>query len=273
MLEDQLSEKHRKRRERTTKLWAAAGVLAAALAAIGVLWFLFRSPFWDVRAVTVRGNRTVPAADIEGVITGGIHSLFGASSILAWPSGELPARETELIPQLADISVSKSYWGHSIEVSVTERQPFAIWCEMPKLGADGNPVTNESCFWFDAGGTIFEKAYDTEGSALFAVHDYSQTGLGLTQSILPGSPAAFVANFISILNAVKQAGLTVKEVALKDLSLQEIDVSTYDGPDVYFSLRFPADNDLPVLQSLMAKPDFKKLQYVDFRVQNRAYYQ
>ena len=131
---------------------------------------------------------------------------------------------------------------------------------------------NESCFWFDASGTIFAKAYDTEGSALFAVHDYSQTGLGLAQSILPSSPAAFVANFISILNVVKQSGLTVKEIALRDVSLQEIDVSTYNGPDVYFSLRFDASDDLQVLQSLMAKPGFTKLQYVDFRVENRAYY-
>ncbi len=172
-----------------------------------------------------------------------------------------------------------------MDVTVTERQPFAIWCEMPHYAARvdaagvgnatstagdlGNPITNEECFWFDASGTLFEKAYDTEGSALFAVHDYSQAGLGLTQQILPN---IFITNFMSILDVVKQSGLTVKEIALKDLNLQEIDVATYEGPDVYFSLRFSAANDLPVLTNLMAKPGFAKLQYVDFRVENRAYY-
>ena len=38
------------------------------------------------------------------------------------------------------------------------------------------------------------------------------------------------------------------------------------------SLRFPADDDLAVLQSLMSKPSFNNLQYVDFRVENRAFY-
>src|SRR5262249_25556240 len=152
-----------------------------------------------------------------------------------WPDGEVPTSVTELIPQLADISVSKNYLERSIDISVTERQPFAIWCEMPRFAATdattgaglGNPITNESCFWFDASGTIFEKAYDTQGSALFATHDYSQTGLGLAQTILPGQPAAFVANFMSILQVIKASGLTVNEVALKDVELQEIDVSTY----------------------------------------------
>jgi hypothetical protein len=275
MLEDQLSEKHRKRKARKRKILIVAIVVLIAIIAIGIFWFIFKSPFWQIRAVAIHGNSMVAAGDIKDMITANIHSILGTNDILAWPSGALPASETALIPELAAVSVSKSYFGHSVDVSVTERQPFAIWCEMPQFAAGesaangSNPMTNENCFWFDASGTIFEKAYDTEGSELFAVHDYSQTGLGLGQSILPD---VFVANLISILDVIKASGLTIKEVALNDLSLQEIDVSTYDGPDVYFSLRFSADNDLPVLQSLMAKPDFKTLQYVDFRVENRAYY-
>lgn len=189
--------------------------------------------------------------------------------MLSWPDGQIAASGLRYLPQLAAVSISKNYFGHSINISVTEREPFAIWCEMPQMDAAGNPAANETCFWFDASGVIFEKAFDTEGSALLAVHDYSQAGLGLAQKILPD---AFIANFMSIADVLKQSGLAVKEVALKDISLQEIDVSTYGGPDVYFSLRFGAADDLPVLQNLMAKPNFKNLQYVDFRVENRAYY-
>jgi len=104
---------------------------------------------------------------------------------------------------------------------------------------------------------------------MVAIHDYSQSGLGLGKKVLPDP---FMENLVSIVRAVVGSGVGVKEIALNDLALQEIVVTTYDGPALYFSLRFPADNDVPVLQGLMAKPGFGKLQYVDFRVENRAYY-
>ncbi len=289
MLEDQFSEKHRKRRGRRRKFWLAITAIAIVLIATAVLWLFFRSPVFQIRGVTVSGASTVSASDVENLLTGSIladhgfiKSLLGLNNILAWPSGQLASNSLRYLPQLADVSVSKNYFSRSIDVNVTERQPFAIWCEMQSPSgaapdglpdaATGTPAIfqSESCFWFDASGTIFEKAYDTEGSALYAVHDYSQTGLGLGQKILPD---IFVANFMSIIDAVKQSGITVKEIALKDISLQEIDVSTYNGPDVYFSLQFSAADDLPVLQALMAKPNFKNLKYVDFRVQDRAYYE
>lgn len=274
MLEDQLSDKHRRRRNRQRKVWLAVIGVVVAFLLIGVLWFLFRSPFWQIRAVAVRGEETVSEGSIKNLLTGSIladhsfvKSLLGLDNILSWPDGKIATDSLRLLPQLAALSVSKNYFGHAVTVSVTERQPFAIWCLMPKMA--GNLATDEECYWFDENGVIFQKAFDTQGSALFAVHDYSQSGLGLGQKALPD---AFMPNFISVMDALKQSGIDVKEIALKNLDLQEIAVSTYDGPDLYFSLRFLAADDLPVLASLMANPDFKKLQYVDFRVENRAYY-
>src|SRR5690348_291245 len=117
MLEDQLSAKHRKRLNRKRRLWIAASAITTVLVIVGVLWFLFRSPFWRIRAVTVRGNSAVAAAEIKDMITSGIHSMLGVDNLLAWPSGALPASETALIPQLATASVSKNYFGHSVTVT------------------------------------------------------------------------------------------------------------------------------------------------------------
>ena len=85
-------------------------------------------------------------------------------------------------------------------------------------------------------------------------------------------PDIFVPDMLSIFDTLKISGITVKEIALNDLSLQEIDISTYDGPALYFSLRFSAEEDLQALQQLMGKPGFSSLQYVDFRTENRMYY-
>jgi hypothetical protein len=195
-------------------------------------------------------------------------SVLGTKNMLTWPKA-LATSDVAFIPQLSSVTLEKSYTHHTITADVVERVPLAIWCEMPGIDENGNPSGDEPCFWFDDTGMLFEKAFDTQGSELYAVHDYAQTGLGIGGKTLPD---LFNANLISILNAVKTSGLTVKEIALHDLSLEEIDVSTYNGPVLYFSLRFDASEDVSVLRELMGQPNFSSLQYVDFRTENRAYY-
>lgn len=280
MIEEYLSERQKKKK-RKQRQWrfVIAGVVAVLLV-VGSFWFLFRSPVFQVRQVVIRGNSAVASSDIATLVDSAVTkdrnsftALLGMDNMLAWPN-KVASADVASIPQLADLALTKDYWDHDVVVTVQERVPVAIWCEMPPLDESGNPAGDESCYWFDDTGIMFEPTFDTEGTAILAVHDYSPHNASgsaeLMQTILPDE---FVPNLISILNVLKQSGLNIKEIALNDLSLEEIDVSTYDGPSVYFSLRFSADEDLPVLESIMAKPGFGKLQYIDFRVENRAYYQ
>jgi hypothetical protein len=275
MLEDYLSEKQRKKKMLRRKLWWAFGILTVFFAALLVAWFITESPVFRVDRITVTGNYAVASSDVITLLQAsvGLHPTFfsrmlGMGNMLTWPKA-LRASDVALVPQLASVSIQKNYGDHTLTATVHERAPLAIWCEMPRTDAYGNPSGDETCFWFDDTGTLFQKAFDTEGSEIFAVHDYSQTGLGIDGKILPD---LFVQNMLSILGAIKASGLTPEEIALHDIGLEEVDVSTYGGPMIYFSLRFNAMEDLPVLQQLLAKPNFNSLQYIDFRTENRAYY-
>jgi cell division septal protein FtsQ len=273
-LDAYLSQKHRKRKKKKAYFFFGFLFLIAYAVLTSAFWFFLHAPFFRIDNIVVQGNDTVASGDVVTLLqssvlrngdsvlnnNSGMKALFGLQNMLIWP-GSLPTSDLALIPQLADLSISKDYFSHTITANVTERTPAGIWCL--------EPTGNEQCYWFDDEGTVFEKAFDTEGSLMVAVHDYSKSSLGLGDKILP---AEFVSNLISILNVIKSSGLNPQEVALNDIGLEEIDVTTYNGPEVYFSLRFPADEDLAVLQNLMAKPNFGKLQYVDFRVDNRAYY-
>lgn len=262
-----LSEKNKRRKKKRAigRIVLVFIALYAVLTAAG--WTILRAPVFAARNIVVRGNDAVASGDVVALLQSSalrdhnfIKSVLTFRNMFVWPSG-LSARDLAFAPELAAVSVRKDYWSHTVTADVTERKPFAIWCAMPS--------GDQKCYWFDDTGIIFKKAFDTQGSLVLAIHDYSQSDLGLGKPVLPD---LFVGNLISIVNVLKAGGIDAKEVALKDIGLQEIDVTTYDGPDLYFSLRFPADNDLAVLQSLMAKPTFKDLQYVDFRVENRAYY-
>ena len=279
MIEDFLSEKHKKKKKKRQQFVLIAVAAGVAIAVAFVAWFFVWSPIFRLEHVVVTGERTVSSTDIMAVLYkdaadhhGLTQVILGQKNILAWPN-VIASGSFAAFPQIADMTIAKDYWGHTITATVTERQPFAIWCMMPPTDTNGDPEGDEACYWFDEYGTMFANAFDTEGNAIFAIHDYAQgnaTGTSaLGEAVLPDF---FVPNLISILGVLRQSGLNIKDIALNDASLEEIDVSTYDGPEIYFSLRFPSDEDLPVLESLMAKPGFGVMQYIDFRVENRAYY-
>jgi hypothetical protein len=85
-------------------------------------------------------------------------------------------------------------------------------------------------------------------------------------------PDEFVPNFISIMNVLRQTGLGVQEIDLNDLALEQVDALTTNGPSLYFSLRFSADDYLEYIQKLMLEPSFNKIQYIDCTTQDRIYY-
>ncbi len=267
----------RRRRQRKRRIYGFGAL--AIFAAYGVFWGAFaavtKSPLLRVRNITIEGASAVSDQAIMDLLQASIirkgdavnapnsgpKAFLGFKNMLVWP-GSLPSATVAMIPRLAGVAIARNFFFDTVTVAVTERQPFAIWCLM-------NAPGGERCYWFDRSGTAFETAGDTQGSAIVVFHDYSQTNLAINGPVLPEE---FIPNLISIVDALKQSGLNVSEVALHDLSLQQIDVATVNGPTVSFSLRFPANDDVPVLESLMARPDFAKLQYIDFTVPNRAYY-
>ncbi len=285
---DYISASQKKRKQRRKYIVIALSVIAACFVVFGSYWIVFKSPVFRIKNIDVRGNTTVASDTIIALVRSSAFSknnftalLLGTGNMLAWPDA-IPANVIASVPSLVGVDIKKDYMARTITITVAERKPFAVWCFMPKgSAADANTggtatgtmvmamETNEQCSWFDESGIMFEDGFDSEGSVVMAVHDYSQSSAPLGAAILP---ARFVPNLISIIKVLRASGLNVKEVRLNDIGLEEIQATTYDGPDIYFSLRFPADDDLPVIQSLMADPGFKNLQYLDFRTEDRAYY-
>jgi hypothetical protein len=270
-----VSERHKKRKKRRIYFWSAAALAALYLLLVATQWFIFHSPIFRVDRIEVTGNNTVASADVITLIQSAAdrnHSIFpgifGFENMLMWPD-QLSDSDLVSIPQIKSVAIAKDYFSHTITVNVSERVPFGIWCYESAAATKSAPDANAQCFWFDDTGVIFERSLDTQGNLITVVHDRSQAPRGLNQTVLSSD---FVDNFISIMNALRETGLGIKEIDLNDIGLQEVDAVTTNGPTIYFSLRFPADNYYSVIKSLMAQPTFDKLQYIDCRTENRVYY-
>jgi cell division septal protein FtsQ len=259
------SRKDRERRRIRTML--LGGFLSMGL--ILLFAFILRSPLWRVHEVVIEGNRLVAESEIKGLLWGRIFEndkakyLMGFYNMLIWPD-ELDAEDLRFIPELKKVTIEKDRWNHRVTVRVTERGLIGIWCF-------ARNAVRSDCAWFDEEGNLVSRAPAVEGNLIPAVTDMAQDSKTAGAKILAPQ---FLPHLFSVLRVLTASELSVKEVILEDIDLQEIRAMTYEGPDLYFSLRFPSESALAALRSLRKDRsiDFKALQYVDFRVENRVYY-
>jgi len=261
---------------RRVRIFSGFVFLAICALLAGGAWTVIYSPLFRIKNIEIIGKNNVSRDDIMALATMEISRgsfwkrILGTENILTWPN-DFSVNSLKLLPELKSVSIKKSYRQRKINIVVEEKKPFGVWClRQVTINTDETQaIPDSSCFWFDSDGIIFKKAIGVEGNLITSLSDYSQKNIGLNSKIVPDE---FIANIFSIFRAVSASGLSVKEIRLNDLAAQEIEVDTYDGPKIYFSLRFPADSVPGVIQSLKEKTTFGNLQYVDFRVENRVYY-
>ncbi len=311
---------------RRSRIFSGLVFLVICAFLIGGAWTVIYSPLFKIKSIEVTGNNGISSDNIITLVTAEIFRdsfwkrVLGKDNILIWPDS-FSGDSLKFLPELKSLSARKNYFERKIKIIAEERKPFGVWCLLgaqtyadgTQTNADTHTRTNadtaqtnaekiqresalsqrlsasDSCWWFDSSGVVFKKAISAEGNLITSLSDYSQKDIGLNSKILPDE---FIPNIFSIFRAVSASGLSVKEMRLNDLTLQEIEVDTYDGlpadlpagsllkagalskagPKIYFSLRFPADSVPEVIKSLKEKTTFGSLQYVDFRVENRVYY-
>lgn len=258
-----LSDSERKRRRRRRRFMLIAGVLLFLCVLGFAAWAALFSPWFQIRSVIVEGATRIRPEEVIAFVQdlasrSPLAPLAGSRNILLWPASVSPD-DLRRFPAVKTILIRKEYRARIVRASLEEREPFGIWCF----------DTAKQCFWFDREGVLFDPAPAAEGALIKTVKDSSQDAGTLGGRILP---ARFAQNAISVIETLTASGLAVREIRLRDLAAEELSVSPYAGPELYFSLRMPASGALPVLQSLMESASFGNLEYIDFRTENRVFY-
>ncbi len=259
----------RRRRRRIYALLGMLGVAICVLAA-GANWVFISSPFFQIEKVDISGNTLISRSDAMTLLEAGIvsgawwKSVLGLNNMLVWPDSLTRAGSAAFYPIVKNVTISKNYFKRTVSVTIEEREPIGVWCY----------ENSGTCWWFDGEGVIFRRSPSAKGNLITVIRDYSQKGAGLNSKILPDQ---YVKNFLTIMEVMKKSKLGVKEIVIKDLALEEVEVRTRAepgpaGPILYFSLRSPSESALAAIQYLYGKPGFKNLEYIDFRVENKAYF-
>ncbi|MBI2623535.1 MAG: hypothetical protein HYW65_03085 [Candidatus Liptonbacteria bacterium] len=301
-----LSDSDRLRQRGRRRLLYTYGFGVLGLLLIGAAWAVRYAPIFDIKSIVVEGNRRASADEVLTVVRGmalegALARFIGIERLFAWP--EKSERNLALLPAVAELTISKSFRSREVRIAVAEREPVGIWCffqtridaDITQMDADEtNPISDNprdyprqsasSCWWFDKSGVLFARAPGGEGGLLKTVHDYSGRHLGAGSTALP---PPLMERLLMIFDALRESGAVAGELRFEDVAREEVEVATLNGPRLYFSLRFPLAAATDALRQIFSAsgppagarlpdgqgfPPPQKLQYVDFRVENRVYY-
>ncbi len=276
-----LDERQQKKRRRILKLKIYGALSVFFILTIGVGYLIVYSSVFRITRIEAEGTQINADEIINNLKVffaeqSKISKFLGSENILIWKREKI-SEFLKNYHQIGELIIEKDYFKRLIKISVKEKEKFGIWCPSPLAdNASSNEanlfasqsVKGEGCWWFDKEGIIFAKAPSMEGNLINKIDDFSVRPLKIGDKILEEK---FLSNLLKILEILEKSDLKIKSLKLEDIALQEIIADSPAMPKIYFSLRIDPIFVPAALESIK-KIGLEKMEYIDLRIENRAYY-
>lgn len=223
-------------------------------------------PQFSVNTVSVVGASDVApkliSDYVETILDDGSYHFLSRKNIFLYPRAAIEQAVVGFFPRIKSAKVSRpSVLSTTIEVTVEERQPFALWC-----GADSR------CYSMDDGGFIFAEASTTQehaGQYIF------EGGIATsTDAIGQTFVRAHLAGLIALLHLLGQAGFDPRGVSVE--GEQDFSIPLRDGFRIKASFGEEGTTLIKNLQLVLVSDTLNgkkdQLEYIDLRFGNRVYY-
>ncbi|MDO8556925.1 MAG: hypothetical protein Q7R98_00490 [Candidatus Jorgensenbacteria bacterium] len=244
---------------------------------VALLYVVLYGSFLKVRDIEINGTRSVSRDSLlaslstRGVGNSKLLSWLGPDNILFWKFLPNSLSSANILPIVAEAVQNVDLGKRNVTVTIREREGFGTWCAKnggptPTVGGYGRA----SCYVFDESGIAFGTAPASEGVLITEVEDQNSREPLIGISLFPRS--AWRNSFFGTLQILKDNGIPISKIIVRDFSLREFEVVSTLGFSFYFSLDFTPDNLNAVLNNLSKQLTLSSLSYLDFRVPNRVYY-
>lgn len=239
---------------------------------LGFLFFLFHSSFFQIKALEVEEKDNHQQIAEKNLIS----EVFREElNDLSWPLNWIFSKDnlipllfkkeviiekvSQSFPLFREVNLKVNFFEKKVIFLVKERNKFALWCKKDR----------EECFWFDEEGIAFLEAPVVEGELIFKVIDYSENEVRKGEKVLTDKD--YLKNLISVFDFLNKAGIPLRTLELKDLSLAEISTQKLSNfPQIRFSLRHSPFFALEAIERI--KNIFPRLEYIDLTVENKIFY-
>lgn len=236
---------------------------------IGVLGWLSRAPSLSIQQIAVSGATITSTDEIKGVvekvISGGYGGILSRRNVFLYPAREMEASLASAFPAIASAKSSLKD-GHTLSVEITEREPFAIWCNGKTLTA--------LCFFIDSTGIIYAVAPNFSGGVYVRFYgSVEEEPLGAR--FLPEEDFKNLSFFLS---NIKNFGIKLKAVDVSEggqytlLLKNGAEIRMGNAQDFSRTL----ENIQSIIQEMKIKNallnDISSLEYLDLRFGNKVFY-
>jgi len=235
---------------------------------IGVFYFLFFSGYCDIRGITVSGTEKIQEEAVRAVVAGMLGErsmlLLSDKNFFVFSTHEAAGALKEKFPAIDSVDVGRKIWGATIAVDIVERQPVGIVCGKKE---------QDTCMYLDKGGVVFSVAPRIVGASVLRIEEES---LGAITGFPVQKYPADAINFITLIkrHVREKAGITVETFVFLN-EYGDVEARTVEGFTIWFSMKQDAEYQAQVLKNLLAaeiKEQAPNLEYIDLRVEKRAYY-
>ncbi|OIP66547.1 MAG: hypothetical protein COV32_00515 [Candidatus Yonathbacteria bacterium CG10_big_fil_rev_8_21_14_0_10_43_136] len=230
---------------------------------------------WQIIQINVEGANAVSSDEVRAIalerILGNYFLIYSRNNSYLFPESEIAQTLLHTFPRISSVSAFRDD-EHTITINISERKPYALWCEMQ---------ISKDCWFIDEGGFVFDKAPDFSKGAYIEVYGKlveKNAGEPLRAS-LPYDRFIIANSFTNLLR--DNIGKPFR-IALK--SEDEFEVTMYTSARHQFladvTIRFNDASDPAVLISNLEKAILtqfpnntspkKRLQYIDMRFGNKV---
>ena len=259
-----------KRRQRISRRWMILIVVIFVLAVLAWMpWYVLNRPYFSVKKIGVNGAVLISPSAVEGVarhdLAGNIWHIIPRANFLAVSTKRIGDDIRRAIPQIADISVEKTF-PDSLAITIHERVLWGVYCSKRESVNDGAG----SCFYLDDQGTAFQEFSSIEGSLLPIV--YGEIPAGDGEEVLARNAIQFFNDAKSSLASVAAFPISMH---VSTTTPTDVTLTTSEGWDLRLTMASPVDAWFAILKTLLDKEIGAKrsqLQYVDLRFGQKVFY-
>ena len=281
--------------------------LVALVAFVSIASWLSRIKSLEITNVTVVGASVIDEKKLSEftmrILEGNRFGFLSRKNIFLYPEKSLRLQVLTTFPRIKEVEIERDGL-HVIELTIKERNPFALWCgdivpvfDAPEIieepiatsssragaasstPATGNrqPVTREAnlfgqCYLVDEEAYIFDRAPRTSETPFHRFYS------AIAKGRVTGQQFASAAEFQTLhdfLQSIKQDGIETEALLLIDEEEMEIYMS--EGPRVIIRRDGDFNEAQKNLQLIMNSgelqdKDLSQVEYVDLRFGNKVYF-
>jgi cell division septal protein FtsQ len=229
----------------------------AGVAVLVLLLFSWLASVTQIKKVQVTGNSAISTSELQKAVHAALRQQLFGKSTLTFNAGAVGGYLEQSDLGIKEANVSRSLPG-TIKIKVVERIPSLIW------------QSGGGKYLLDSDGTIIGPV-SAKYQALPVVEDSTGLPVKVGGRAVPSQFVSFSREFIRRL---PETGLAASQVTVP-VTTSEIYISTNKGFGLKIdTTRPPGDEiaDLKLVLGELAKSHQSPSQYIDLRVEHKAYY-